>query len=63
MSVSLYRFDERQLKEIHLCLYYVRHLAHGTPGHNRMVLIAELALELGFKLDGDEIILPSKEQD
>ena len=36
-------FDERELKEIKLSLIYADQFAHGTAGHNRLMLIAKLA--------------------
>ncbi len=36
-------FDERQRKELQLASYYRQNLAHGTTGHNQLMLIDELA--------------------
>jgi len=44
-------FDERELKEIRLALFYAKHLAHGTAGHNRLMLLAKTAEAMGFLLD------------
>jgi hypothetical protein len=46
--------DERELKEIHHSLFYREVLAHGTVGHNQLMLIAKLAETLGFSLDKDD---------
>lgn len=43
---------ERELKEIQLALYYESDLAHGTDGHNRIILLAKLARHVGFELKG-----------
>ena len=37
------QLDERELKEIKLALIYADQFAHGTAGHNRLILIAKLA--------------------
>lgn len=34
---------DRERAEIQLCRYYAHTLAHGTAGHNQMMLIAKLA--------------------
>lgn len=46
--------DERELKEIHHALYYREVLAHGTVGHNMLMLIGKMAEAIGFSLDKDE---------
>lgn len=43
-------FDERELKEIHHAIYYARNLAHGTVGHNVLMLLSKLAIDQGFQL-------------
>lgn len=40
----------RELNEIKLALYYEKHCAHGTAGHNQYMLIAKMAKQLGMKL-------------
>ena len=35
-------FDERELNEIRFCRVYKEQFAHGTPGHNPMMIIAKL---------------------
>lgn len=35
--------DEREDKEIDFSLLYSRDFAHGTAGHNRLMLVAKLA--------------------
>lgn len=42
---------ERELSEIKLALFYEKECNHGTAGHNRLVLIAKMATELGIELD------------
>lgn len=37
------RFDSRQLKEIELARLYIQQFAHGTTGHNALLVIAKLA--------------------
>ena len=49
-------FDEREQKEIRLALFYANNLAHGTAGHNRLMLLAKMAGALGFYL-GNEMAL------
>lgn len=36
-------FDERAVKEIQLALLYAKDFAHGTDGHIRLILIANLS--------------------
>ena len=36
-------FEERELAEIKFALMYAEEFAHGTAGHNRLLLIAKLA--------------------
>lgn len=50
--------SERELKEIELCMHYAENLRHGTAGHNRMLLIADLAHANGFILRGDDLTVP-----
>lgn len=38
--------DDRQQKEVEFARVYVQHYAHGTDGHNRLVLINRLAILL-----------------
>jgi hypothetical protein len=38
----LNQLDERQRKEVALACTYRDHYAHGTDGHNRLLLIAKL---------------------
>lgn len=35
--------DNRQLSEVRLARMYARHFAHGTAGHHRLMMIAQLA--------------------
>lgn len=44
------KYTARQLAEIRLALFYKR-LDHGTDGHNRLLLIAQMATQEGFTLD------------
>lgn len=48
-------FTQRELKEIAHAIHYARNYAHGTVGHNMLLIIARFALNRGFKLgpDGD----------
>jgi hypothetical protein len=39
----LKELDERQRKEVEFALIYADGFAHGTDGHNRLLLIAKLA--------------------
>lgn len=45
--------NERQIKEMYLALFYAEKLGHGTDGHNRLILIAKLARQLGFERRGE----------
>jgi hypothetical protein len=45
------RLTERDIKEIQHSLFYAERLAHGTAGHNQIMLIASLARFLGFQID------------
>lgn len=44
--------DSRELKEIQHCLYYAKYLAHGTVGHNLLMLSAKAFNALGFDVVG-----------
>jgi len=50
MLGHLTNFNRREEQEIQLALYYAVNLAHGTAGHNRLMLLAKMALLLGFYL-------------
>lgn len=39
-------FDERELKEVSFSQVYATGFAHGTAGHNRLMLIAKMAEQL-----------------
>lgn len=41
----------REMQEIQFCLTYAEQFNHGAPGHNRMMLIAKLARELGYTIE------------
>ncbi len=45
----------RELNEVFLAMYYAEHLAHGTDGHNRLVLVSKLAKACGFSLVGQAL--------
>lgn len=45
--------DERELKEIQHCLYYRQNLAHGTVGHNLLMLVGKIADAIGFEIGSD----------
>lgn len=55
------QLDERQRKEIKLARFYATECAHGTTGHNQLILIAKMA----DLLDAHEANtpLPSNEDD
>lgn len=63
------QLTDRELKEIHHCIYYAGHLgAYGTAGHNQLVLIARLAWAQGFdvaaghlRYNGLAVIFPNSE--
>lgn len=55
---GIFEMTERETKEIHHALYYARFLAHGTLGHNQLLLIARLATRMGFRLEGNTLRLP-----
>lgn len=50
MDNKLY-LTERELKEIHHALWYERFTAHGTVGHNMLIIIAKMARHQGFWVD------------
>lgn len=45
--------DSRELKEIQHCLHYAKFLAHGTVGHNLLMLNAKAFHALGFDVAGN----------
>lgn len=47
----VHQFNVREMKEIKLALFYARHCDHGTAGHNRLMLIAKMAVALGIYYD------------
>lgn len=49
--------DERELKEIHHAIYYKDNLAHGTVGHNMLMLIGKMADAMGFTVDQENGVL------
>lgn len=49
-------FDARELKEIKHALYYKQNLAHGTVGHNMLMLIAKMAEAAGMFLDENGVL-------
>lgn len=45
-------FDIRQLREFWFALFYVLRVgAHGTTGHNQLMIIAKCAIDRGLGLD------------
>jgi hypothetical protein len=56
----LHQFNVREIKEIKLALFYAKHCNHGTAGHNRLMLIANMANALGIQyyFETEEWILP-----
>lgn len=52
----------RELKEIDHAMYYAQNLAHGTTGHNQLMLLAKVAAYLGFARihdgQGEELFVP-----
>ena len=46
--------DERQRKELALAILYAREFAHGTTGHNQLMLIARLA-EMLDRVEGSGV--------
>lgn len=49
--------DAREKKEIQHCLFYAENLAHGTVGHNLLMLGAKAFKALGFSLDSHHQLL------
>lgn len=43
----------RELKEVAHAMYYAQNLAHGTTGHNQLMLLDKLATHLGFHFSND----------
>lgn len=50
-------FDERELKEIQHAVYYADVLAHGTVGHNLLMLLAKVAERQGFWMDPTGVLM------
>lgn len=50
----------REVLEIKHCLFYAKNCAHGTVGHNLLMLVANFAKEKGFYLKEnlDELYIP-----
>lgn len=46
-------FTIREMREIKLALFYAK-MAHGTAGHNRLMLIAKMADAFGIEFDFGE---------
>lgn len=44
---------ERELQAIRWALTYLNHFSHGAAGHNDLIVLAKLALHMGFEQDGD----------
>ena len=42
---------KRDVAEIQHSIIYAEKLAHGTAGHNQLMLIAALAKHIGFSID------------
>lgn len=53
---------ERDLHEIQLCLFYGHTGAHGTAGHNRMVLIGKMARALGMTMESVDEQINQREE-
>ncbi len=51
MSRAKLKLTAREVAEIKHCLFYAQECAHGTAGHNQLMLIAKLAAHLGFALE------------
>lgn len=49
---------KRDIQELHHAIHYAENLAHGTAGHNQLMLIATLAKHIGFELVDGEVIFP-----
>lgn len=47
----VHQFNIREMREIKLALFYAKHCNHGTAGHNRLMLIAKMAVALGIYYD------------
>jgi hypothetical protein len=47
------RLTQRELDEIRLALVYRRDFGHGHPGHLPLILIAKLADNMGFSINGE----------
>jgi hypothetical protein len=51
---------KREVAEIQHSIFYAERLAHGTAGHNQLMLIASLAKHIGFSVDAyGEIVYPT----
>ena len=47
----------REISEIQHAMYYLKELDHGTTGHNQLMLIAKMAVLLGFNLDHENQLI------
>lgn len=45
----------RELAEIRFAMEYAGQYAHGTDGHNRLILVAKMAHHLGFRRSRGDI--------
>lgn len=45
------KLTERELTEIKHSLFYAMECNHGTTGHNQLLIVAKLAVHLGFALE------------
>lgn len=53
-------FTQREISEIELALFYAMKCKHITAGHNRLLLIAKMAQNLGFGMGSNaKMIVPS----
>lgn len=49
------QLTEREIAEIKHAMMYNAFLNHGTVGHNQLVIIAKLAIHLGFVCAWEDI--------
>lgn len=55
------KITSREVLEIKHALYYAKNCAHGTVGHNMLMLIASFATDKGFWLgvNSDQLHIPA----
>lgn len=58
MAAEHIDLTSREILEIKHCLFYANSCAHGTVGHNLLILVAKFAEDKGFRLVGNQLDIP-----